>query len=287
MFQSMNSPSFVSVLLRFVVTGAVGILTIWGCLGRMVAEKVATALVMPYGLLWLLLLFSAAYAVAARQRLAAVLLLSCWVTSTIVGSGHLHQRLARSLEGPYLEIDPLKLKPFEFVVVLGGGGGLSANGRMQGNHSADRLIVAAQLYHQKLAGKLICTGQRIESMNSTGADPAEVSRTILQDLGVPADAIETVGGRNTAEEMENLGQRFAESDDRVGLVTSAWHLPRAMRLALRNGFEPEPLPCDFRSPPEVQPPTPGQIIEGLIPSGAAAAGNSALMKEILATLAGR
>lgn len=287
MFQPVNSPSFVSVLLRFFVTGTVGILTIWGCLGRMVAEKVATALVMPYGVLWLLLLFSAAYAVAARQRLGAVLLLCCWATSTVVGSGHVSQWLAKSLERPYLEIDPLKQKPFNYVVVLGGGGGLSVNGRMQGNSSADRLILAAQLYHLKIAAKLICTGQRIETMDSTGADPAEVSRTILQNLGVPAEAIETVGGRNTAEEMVSLGQRFGESKDRVGLVTSAWHLPRAMRLALRNGFEPEPVPCDFRTPPDALPPTPGQIIEGLIPSGGAAAGNASLMKEFLATLAGR
>lgn len=283
----MRPPSFIAIALRFTVTVVVGLLTIWGCLGQIVAEKVATALAMPFGLLWLLLLFSAAYAVAARQRLAAGLLLFCWLASTAVGSGHLCRQLAISLETPYLEIDPLTQPPFDAVVVLGGGGGLSVNGRMQGNGSADRLILAAQLYHRQIAKKLICTGQRIESMDSTGADPAAVSRAILENLGVPADAIEEIGGRNTAEEMDNLGKRFSQSQMRTGLLTSAWHLPRAMRLAERNGFHPEPLPCDFRTPAEVLPPTTGQVIEGMIPSGGAAAGNATLFKEFLGMLAGR
>ena len=57
------------------------------------------------------------------------------------------------------------------LTVLGGGGGPGANGRLQGNGPGDRLILAAQLYHQKIARKFICTGQRIMSMNASGVDP--------------------------------------------------------------------------------------------------------------------
>ena len=32
---------------------------------------------------------------------------------------------------------------------------------------------------------------------------------------------------------------------RVGIVTSAWHLPRAIRLANSVGIKAEPVPADF------------------------------------------
>ncbi len=33
---------------------------------------------------------------------------------------------------------------------------------------------------------------------------------------------------------------------RVGLLTSAWHLRRVLRIAERHDFHPTPLPADFR-----------------------------------------
>ncbi|MFN8709391.1 MAG: YdcF family protein [Planctomyces sp.] len=285
----MSSASFANVGFRFLITGLVGIGSIYAALGRMVAEKIATIVVMPAGLLWLFLLFSASWAVAIRQKAAAACLMVCWMIFSIIGSGYVADRLAKSLEGPYLTIDPLKEEPFEAIVLLGGGGGVGANGRVQGNGSGDRMLLAAQMYHQGLTKKLICTGQRIETMDSSGVDPAEVSRLILTSLGVPDSAIEKLGGRNTSEEMIALGERFGESKDdvRVGLITSAWHLPRALRLAGKQGFYPSPLPADFRSSSSRGEPTSGELIEAMIPSGNAFSLNSALMKEYLGILLGR
>lgn len=281
------SSSFLKLLLQFAITIIVSLATIWLSLDRMVVEKVATALLLPAGFLWLMLLFSCAHAVAAKQRVAAVWLLICWMTYSAAASGFVSDRLATALEQPYLSINPLEEQPFEYVVVLGGGGGLGANQRLQGNGSGDRMIMAAQLYHLGIARKLICTGQRIESMSSSGVDPADVSLDILSKLGVPVEVVEKLGGRNTSEEMKSLGERFGETDQRVGLLTSAWHMPRALRLARRNGFHPQALPADFRSSPKLNPPTPGEIIVSMIPSGDALAANGALCKECLGMLVGR
>ena len=171
--------------------------------------------------------------------------------------------------------------------MLGGGGGPGAHGRQQGNSSGDRLILAAQLYHQKIAKKFICTGQRIASMNSSGVDPAVASRDILLNLGVPDSAIEMMGGRNTSEEMRELAGRFRDSKARIGLLTSAWHLPRAMRLANRNGLQPIPLPADFRSGPRSNGFTTGQIVESMLPNGSVLGSNWSLAKEFLGMLLGR
>jgi uncharacterized SAM-binding protein YcdF (DUF218 family) len=283
----MNSTSFASILFRFAVTGAVGLGTIYFSLGRMAAEKIATAVAMPSGLLWLLLLFFAAYSVAIRQKASGLCLLICWLLLTLIGNRNVSDYLAYSLERPYVSLRPLEESPFDVVIVLGGGGTVGANSRMQGHVSGDRLILAGQMYHRGLAKSLVCTGKRIESMDSSGSDPCDVSREILEGLGVPKESIRTSGGRNTAEEMQGLGTEFNGTKLRVGVLTSAWHMPRAMRLASRNGFEPVPLPADFRSQPENNPPTTGELIESMIPSGSSIWLNGSLFKEYLGMLIGR
>ncbi len=149
------------------------------------------------------------------------------------------------------------------------------------------MILAAQLYHQKIADKFICTGQRIATMNSSGVDPAETSRDILLKLGVPDSAIEVSDGQNTSEEMVALGQRFQDSNLRIGLLTSAWHLRRAMRLAEHNGLHPIPIPADFRSAANVEDLTTGQIVECMIPSSLALAVTCSSAKEYLGMLVGQ
>lgn len=289
---SKQQPSFLKILFTLCTVFGVGLVVLGVTQDRNVVEKVGTALAMPSGLLWILLLaLTIQLWMQKKQNYAGqpgrITAAACFVLFTIAGNGFIANRLAAALEADYLAIDPMKEAPMDVVIVLGGGGGLGANGRQQGNSSGDRLILAAQLYHQKIAEKFICTGQRIESMNATGVDPAESSRDILLKLGVPDSAIELAGGRNTSEEMQGLSERFQNSKSRIGLLTSAWHLPRAMRLANRNGLQPLPLPADFHTAPGVGGFTTGQIVESMIPNGSALGGTWSIAKEYLGMLVGR
>jgi uncharacterized SAM-binding protein YcdF (DUF218 family) len=268
-----------------------GLLVIRGFLGRDAAEKIGTALLMPSGVLWILLMsvtirfWPIRRCQSSGQRSWAAFF--AFVLYSLAGNGFVADAMARALEGPYLQINPLNDPPVDQVIVLGGGGGLGANGRLQGNGSGDRMILAAQLYHAHNDTRFLCTGQRIESMNSSGVDPAETSRDVLMKLGVPDSSIEMVGGRNTSEEMQNLAKRFGTTSTRIGLLTSAWHMPRAMRLAKRNGLDPIPLPADFRTPPRIQPMTAGQCIEAIIPNVGALISTGSFAKEYLGMLVGR
>lgn len=272
------------------------IATLWATQGRDAAEKVGTALIMPAGLLWLLLMCLAAtyWPLRLRRSNAASesssprswMLLLCFILYSIAGSGLISDALARKLEAPYLSMNPLTMQIPDVVIVLGGGAGAGANDRIQGNMSGDRLILAAQLYHQNQSIKFICTGKRIQSMDTTGVDPGQASRDLLMRLGVPADSIELLGGKNTSEEMKSLAARFG-SDQKVGLLTSAWHLPRATRLAERNGLNVVPLPADFRTPAGKEGKTPGQWVEALIPNGGAMGGIWSFAKEYVGMTIGR
>ena len=289
---SLRQPSFCRILLLVCGVIVAGLVILGVTQDRNVVEKIGTALVMPTGVLWILLLTLTIQLWLPHHqnytgrpgRMAATL---CFLLFTISGNGFVSDRLADALESEYLHIDPMQEAPLDVVIVLGGGGGPGANGRQQGNSSGDRLILAAQLYHQKIAKKFICTGQRIASMNSSGVDPAVASRDILLNLGVPDSAIEMMGGRNTSEEMRELAGRSRDSKARIGLLTSAWHLPRAMRLANRNGLQPIPLPADFRSGPRSNGFTTGQIVESMLPNGSVLGSNWSLAKEFLGMLLGR
>ena len=252
-------PSFLQVLCIICAMSGVGLIVLGLTQDRSVLEKVGTALVMPSGLLWILLLtLSIHLCIQKKQDHAgqsgAVAAIVCFVVFSVAGNGFIANQMAAAL---------------------------------QGNGSGDRLILAAQLYHQNIATKFICTGQRIKSMNSSGVDPAESSRDILLKLGVPNSEIEMAGGRNTSEEMQGLSARFRNSKLRIGLLTSAWHLPRAMRLAIRNGLQPIPLPADFHTAANNEGLTMGQMVESMIPNNFALGATCSFAKEYLAILLGR
>ena len=112
--------------------------------------------------------------------------------------------------------------------------------------------------------------------------PHEEAGFLLEDLGVDADAILHLNGINTTEEMKNLRQWAEKNPEaRIGLLTSAWHLARAERLAAAQGIEVEPIAAGFFSQPYA--PNPGVVVPNeynLFISGV-------ITKEYLAKLVGR
>jgi uncharacterized SAM-binding protein YcdF (DUF218 family) len=274
-------------MLRLGVMTVVAIAGLWLFHDRMAAEKVATALAMPCGIIWYLLTCSVVVARAAGVRKLTWTMVGIWLAFTVLGNSSLATWLSYSLEEPYAEIRPLEQRPFDYVIVLGGGASQGANHRNQGNGSGDRLILAAQLYHAGVAQKLICTGQRIASMDASTTDASARSRDVLTRLGVPTADIEVLGGHNTSEEIQSLGERFFSSGERVGLVTSAWHLTRVLRLAKRHGFSPQPLPADFINRPISIESTSGETILGVIPHTGSFATLTTVAREYLGMLVGR
>jgi uncharacterized SAM-binding protein YcdF (DUF218 family) len=70
-------------------------------------------------------------------------------------------------------------------------------------------------------------------------------------MGVPREAIiEIPGSFNTSQEMKAYKDLVAEKGwTRLGIVSSAYHLPRALRLAESQGLTMTAIPADHRSDP--------------------------------------
>ncbi|MCB9529275.1 MAG: YdcF family protein [bacterium] len=209
-------------------------------------EKLATRLVLPAGSLWVVG-YGVALMLAARgRRRAAAGVLVAWLGYAVAGSGQLGGALVAGLEAGF--VPPGAELRFDAVMVLGGGTDAGPLGP-QLSLAGDRLRVAAGLWHRGQAPVLVASGTSLAGLDQGAArDLGAEARAVLGELGVPAAAVVTLPGpHNTATEVAALAAHATAAGwRRVGLVTSAWHLRRAMRLAERAGLPAVAIPADAR-----------------------------------------
>lgn len=163
---------------------------------------------------------------------------------------------------------------YDVIVVLGGGIAPAQPPFADEPHlteSADRMWHAARLYHSGLAPRIVVSGGGGNEMSE-----AEAMRIFLIDLGVPAQAIVTEAeSLNTIENIRHV--RTLVKDGRLALVTSASHMPRALRLARLAGLNVEAFPTDWRGSAEVR-----RAWENWLPTLDALAISRSALQEILA-----
>ena len=216
-------------------------------LERPVLEKMLAELVMPLGLIWMFVLGIGAwtYMRAGWNASRSWFFLSAVIW--LCGSEYLVTAGFTRLERRHTTIRPFETGRFDAVVVLGGGASVASNGISQLSMSGDRLMLAVRMYQNGQAERIVCTGSRIAALDRSGKDPQDVGTEILASAGIPATVIEQVDGINTYQEVRSLTDYF-EPEERVGVITSAWHMSRVERLAADTGFVFVPLPSDFMSP---------------------------------------
>lgn len=274
---------FFTHMLTLMFVGAV-FLGIAGMLGGpTMLEKMLTDLAMPTGLVWLTLLVMTYFCLLTRQAWPALVGFACWLVLTIAGNSFVSNWLISTLERPYQDTQVLEMEPVDTIVVLGGGTSSRLTGGSQLAASGDRVATAARLFHAGKAKNLICTGSAPFQVSELDLDPRQEAAEILIGLGVPPANVVQMKGNNTSEEMQNL-KTWIESNPnqgRIGILTSAWHLNRVMRLAESYNLKPVPIPSDFRTQPY------GPSPNLLIPSSDRIQLTRLAVKEYLAGLVGR
>lgn len=142
----------------------------------------------------------------------------------------------------------------EVIVVLGGGtrGRGSPRAIPEMNEAGDRLLYAAWLYQQFAARgaspHILVSGGNVAGWTGPNSyTEAEEMAAILGIMGVPRGALWLEEqSRNTYENAVESRKILAEKDvERVLLVTSATHMPRAHRLFVAQGLDVIPMPTDF------------------------------------------
>lgn len=255
---------------------------------RILVDKLLTSLVMPLSLFWLALWGAVCAAWSFGWKRVSYWGLGAWAAFTVITSPLTSYCLAYSLERNIVDFRVEELPKFRAIIVLGGGTTESPSGRPGVSGSGERVLLAARLYHSGKAEQLVTTGKTIESLRRSKngrveLDGAEQTKDIWMSMQIPETSIVTMGGRNTREEMVEVKKWLLglPKDSKIGLITSAWHLPRALRLAESQGVSVVPLPADFSSGRP-----PAHLIE-LLPSGGSAGKLEVVLKEYLAWLMGR
>jgi uncharacterized SAM-binding protein YcdF (DUF218 family) len=226
-------------------------------------EKTLAMLVMPVGLIWLLILALAWFCLRRRQWLPGVLALGLAGLYAAAGNLYVANRLADGLERqvPLLDLD--RLQPFDAVCVLGAGSEQDPLGRPQLSQAGDRVFLAARLWH---AGKvrLLVAGGAAQNGVAGFRDCGQEVRELWRGVGVPDRAILAVPDPcwNTRDEIRAYAKLQAQYRwGRVGLLSSAGHLPRALRLAERAGLACVPLGADRLARPRPF------LVQDLVPQG--------------------
>jgi len=214
------------------------------------AEKLLAACLTPLGLIWLA---SLALSVVTAWRARRWVALSCaglFLAMTLDGNAWLGAALMHSLERQVPLPDPTS--HFDAVLVLGGGTDISPQGEPELADSGDRVLTGWQLYHQGRTPLLIASGRGPDFMDHPRLGLMEQEAAVLwQRLGVPPAAVlQWPEGTTTSTEIGRLAREAPTRGwQRIGLVSSAWHLPRALRLCREAGLMVTPLPCDYRGQP--------------------------------------
>jgi uncharacterized SAM-binding protein YcdF (DUF218 family) len=231
-------------------------------------SKLLPLLIYPLGLSCLLMLVALGM-LWKHPKQAAIIALAL-VVLLVSGNGWVSEWLVRALE--WQNIPSQELPVADAVVVLGGGIKEWEPPRPWPDFSegGDRIVYGAQLYNQYKGSILILSGGRIDWKKGIGSSESKDMAEIAEYLGVPRAAIiQDPSSLNTHENAVNVRKIMDERGiNRVLLVTSAMHMPRAIGTFSREGIKATPAPTDFLT---TKPPlyerefTFGEIILNLLP----------------------
>ena len=151
-----------------------------------------------------------------------------------------------------------QLERVDGIIVLGGGEVASIHGQAQVNAGAERFIEAMSLARRYPQAKIMFSGGS-GSLSDLGTVPglsAETAELFFDAMGLDQERLLLEpASRNTTENAEmSLLLAQPKPDETWVLVTSAFHMPRAMRSFERAGWTGlVAWPTDFRAVSDAAP----------------------------------
>lgn len=175
------------------------------------------------------------------QNTAKGLLTASWLALFLLSLQPVTDRLLKPTESTYPTWRGQE--KVNYVVVLGGGYTWNpawAPSSNLINNSLPRVTEGIRLWHANPGAKLVFTGAPAKT---NPVSTAEAGARVAQSLGVPRSDIITLDTpRDTEEEAAAVAKAIGQQP--FLLVTSASHLPRAMRFFQHQGLKPIPAPAN-------------------------------------------
>ena len=211
--------------------------------------KIVEAVILPPGLLLVLLAVGLVFGLLKRTRIFLWLVAGTLLLGYLLSIEPVSDLFLRPLEGRYPPLDlaaARSLRPSAVVVLSGGI--VPVSPEMKGEASPapgylKRLVYGASVA-RRLGLPLIISGGTIPNAPAAGSE-AEAGESALYAYGVDLPhVILEEKSQNTWQNAADVAH--ADHPARVVLVTSAYHMPRAMYAFARHGVAAIAAPTDYR-----------------------------------------
>lgn len=191
--------------------------------------------------------------VLKRHKLALWVASISFICTTALAIFPLGTLLLQPIERTY-PANP-KIEQLDGIIVLGGGEDNRTSaywGTPQLNEGADRFTAALQLAHRFPEAKLLFAGGsgRLRDIGGVKLSEAMIAEQFFLDQGIKPERLILEGkSRNTAENARlSLALAAPQDSETWALITSAFHMPRAMRSFEATGWQGlVAWPVDYRT----------------------------------------
>ncbi|HCD06255.1 MULTISPECIES: YdcF family protein [unclassified Methylophaga] len=215
-----------------------------------VISKLAWAVLSPVMLLNILLVFGTLLLILGYRRIALRFLFPAMLFSLSLMLLPVGDWLIYPLEARISQ--PLQLPDdIDGIIVLGGGEDIKSTiswQQPQVGQASDRYFGAAYLAARYPGSPVIFTGGHNLLFFDAGTTPAQLSHQLLTMVGIDEKRLIIESqSRNTYENFQMLKTVLPQRHGQYLLVTSAYHMPRSIGIAKKQGINVLPYPVDYRS----------------------------------------
>ena len=211
-----------------------------------VIKKIVSAFLLPPGVFVLLLAGVGAVLLVRKKKAGGIFNLAVAALIWALATAPVADQIMAPLEMPYA---PVKRPTGDVIVLLGGGiaeGVPDFSGR--GAPSSDmlsRIVTAVRLQRQLDVPIIVSGGTVYQNI----ASEAGIARRLLMDLGVAGNKIIEEGrSRDTNDNARYTKELCQKRGFKKPIVlTSAYHLTRALYLFEKTGLSVTAFPADFKT----------------------------------------
>ena len=211
-------------------------------------SKILGFFALPSNLMMLMGLIGVALLFTRRGRLGKGMMIASLIALAAAGWSPLGNWLMAPLENRFPSWQGAG--PPDGIIILGGAISpelSKARGNLALNEAAERMTAAADLARRYPAARIVFSGG--SGRLGGGVAESKFVLPLFESFGIAAARVTLEGrSRNTAENARFTKELVQpKPGDRWLLVTSAYHMPRAIGVFRREGFAVEAYPVDWRT----------------------------------------
>jgi uncharacterized SAM-binding protein YcdF (DUF218 family) len=180
------------------------------------------------------------------KRLGRAAALASAVGLLLIGFSPFGKLIARSLEDRFPQ-QSAEARPVHGIIVLGGAIGYS-RGQVAYNEAASRMTVAIELAKKHPTARLVFSGGH-GALVSDERTEAEAAGELFRLAGIDGERLVLEDRSRNTRENALFTRELIEPNpgERWLLVTSAFHMPRAIGCFRAIGLDVEAYPVDYRT----------------------------------------